>query len=427
MKASAGCNPAFPDSPAQEKPSVRLFHPDREVFFESRPNRFLMLARSGTGEGNDCSTTHPLAPARDLLYCHCPNPGRILEFCLPGTVLFLEKRRRIPESGGLAPKTFWTAAALRYQGSVVCLAPARMNKAAGVLVLPLMFPGARQIIPEYTVGSSRFDFMIVDCDGQRHLVEVKSCSLVEHGVAMFPDAPSLRALRHVEELVCLATQGYLCHVVFMIAHGHPHRLVPNLHTDPAFAVALSRAAAAIDIRAMEIALDEQGLATLARSEVPVDLGHGNLAGQDRGSYLISLQLAEPAKVTVGALGTIDFVAGWYVYAGSAQRGLSTRMARHLRKRRKARHWHLDYLTPHATGMEAWAVASERNLECDLATALRAIGGREVPGFGSSDCSCSSHLFQLPAAPRTDPRFIALMARFRHVIALEPPGATIRGA
>ena len=413
-------------SNARDTLSVRLFHPDREALFVSRPNRFLMVARSGFYENQGASPDHQGSLAPELLSCHCPNPGRILEFCLPGTELFLEKRRGLSKPGGLVPKTLWTAAALRYHGSVVCLAPVRMNKAAHALVLPSIFPGARQIVPEYSIGSSRFDFMIVDSNGQRHLVEVKSCSLVEHEVAMFPDAPSLRATRHLQELTLLAGQGYQCHVVFMIAHGHPQRLVPNLHTDPAFAAALSQASAVIDIRAMEIALDEQGYATMARTEVPVDLSCGSLAGQDRGSYLISLRLAEPVKLAVGALGMIDFAAGWYVYAGSAQRGLSTRMARHLRKTRKARHWHLDYLTPHATGMEAWAVASERNLECDLAEAVRSIGGREVPGFGSSDCSCSSHLFKLDMAPRTDPRFIALMARFRHVIALELPEACIPG-
>jgi sugar fermentation stimulation protein A len=294
-----------------------------------------------------------------------------------------------------------------------------MNKAAQALVLPAMFPGARQLVPEFSIGSSRFDFMVEDAAGQRHLVEVKSCSLVEHGVAMFPDAPSLRATRHLEELSLLASQGYRCHVLFMIAHGHPQRFVPNLHTDPAFSVALSRAAATIDIRAVEIQLDGQGFATLAQDEVPVDLSYSSLAGQDRGSYLVTLELTDPVSVNVGALGTLEFEAGWYAYAGSAQRGLSSRMARHLRKSRKARHWHLDYLTPHATGMEAWAVASERNLECEMAKALGDIGGRAVPGFGSSDCGCPSHLFRLPAAPRTDPEFIALMLRFRHVVALNP--------
>jgi sugar fermentation stimulation protein A len=403
----------------KNKASVRLFHPDMEALFAGRPNRFLMLARPRAAEGAGGKTKAGAGAGTELLSCHCPNPGRILEFCLPGTILFLERRRGQPKPGAGSPKTLWTAAALRYHGEVVCLAPVRMNKAAEVLVLPAMFPGARQILPEFSIGSSRFDFMVVDTTGQRHLVEVKSCSLVEHGVAMFPDAPSLRATRHLEELILLAGQGYQCHVLFMIAHGRPHRLVPNLHTDPAFSVALSRAAAAIDIRAVEIQLDEQGFATLARDEVPVDLSYGSLAGQYRGSYLITLHLAEPAAITIGALGTIDFKAGWYAYAGSAQRGLSARMARHLRRTRKARHWHLDYLTPHASSMEAWAVASERNLECELAAALRTRGGREVPGFGSSDCGCGSHLFLLPAAPRTDPEFIALMAHFRHVVALNP--------
>jgi sugar fermentation stimulation protein A len=404
-------DPTSTDTLAQDQESIRLFVPDLEACFASRPNRFLIIAQAG----------EPAAKGGGSLACHCPNPGRMLEFCLPGTALFLERRQAVPAPGIPAPKTLWTAAALRYRGSVVCLAPVRMNKAAQALVFPKMFPEARRICPEFSIGSSRFDFMIVDKSGQQHLVEVKSCSLVEHEVAMFPDAPSLRATRHLDELVQLAGQGYRCHVLFMIAHGHPHRLVPNLHTDPAFATALCRAAAAIDIRAAEIQLDEQGLATLARAEVPVDLSFGSLASQDKGSYLITLQLAGPVTVTVGALGTIDFEAGWYVYAGSAQRALAARIARHLRKIRKARHWHLDYLVPHASGLEAWPVASERNLECELAKALRTIGGREVPGFGSSDCGCSSHLFRLGSAPRTDPAFIGLVLRFRHVVALFPAG------
>ncbi|MDX9959644.1 MAG: DNA/RNA nuclease SfsA [Spirochaetia bacterium] len=399
--------------------SVRLFNPDQEALFVSRPNRFLMLARPRSEGSSTSSADQQVHHRNGLVPCHCPNPGRMLEFCLPGAELFLEKRQVVPVPGSPAPKTLWTAAALRYHGSVVCLAPVRMNKAAQALVFPWMFPEARQIVPEFFIGSFRFDFMVVDRDGMRHLVEVKSCSLVEHEVAMFPDAPSLRASRHLDELVLLAGQGYHCHVLFMIAHGHPQRLVPNLHTDPAFAVALSRAAAAIDVRAAEIHLGENGLATLARDEVPVDLSYGSLAGQDRGSYLITLQLAEPATVAVGALGPIEFEAGWYAYAGSAQRGLSSRMARHLRKTRKTRHWHLDYLTPHASGLESWPVASERNLECELAKALRSIGGREVPGFGSSDCGCSSHLFRLGSAPRSDPAFIGLILRFRHVLALFP--------
>ncbi len=65
------------------------------------------------------------------------------------------------------------------------------------------------------------------------------------------------------------------------------------------------------------------------------------------------------------------------------------------------------------------MASERNLECELAKAIRSIGSREVPGFGSSDCGCSSHLFRLGSSPRTDPAFIELILRFRHIVALAP--------
>ena len=96
-----------PDPLAPDKGSVRLFHPDLEALFASRPNRFLMMARSWAGEANAGSPFLEDSSTTELLSCHCPNPGRLLEFCLPGAVLYLEKRRDRPRPGGLAPKTFW--------------------------------------------------------------------------------------------------------------------------------------------------------------------------------------------------------------------------------------------------------------------------------------------------------------------------------
>lgn len=380
--------------------SFRAFSADREAVFEKRPNRFLIIARDG-GE---------------RLLCHCPNPGRMLELCLPGTGLILERRTDFKDA---ARKTGWTAVAARYHGGIVPLAPGRMNRAAADLVLPTLFPEAEEVLPEYAIGSSRFDFMIRDAGGARHLVEVKTCSLVEEGVAMFPDAPSLRARRHVEELAALGdTREWRVHVLFLVVHGRPGRLVPNLHTDPGFTAALARSAPSVDIRAALLRFDEDGSAHVLDPELPVDLSDAGLAGEDRGSYLIALALETPSSLGVGSLGDIHFPAGWYVYSGSAQKNLSARVARHLRKRRKGRHWHLDYLTPLAQKIEAFPIASRENLECELAAALRNIGGIPIPGFGSSDCGCPSHLHYFPEPPLGNPRFVETLLYFRHRRALE---------
>jgi sugar fermentation stimulation protein A len=322
---------------------------------------------------------------------------------------------------------------IHYRDGVVPLFSSRANMAAERLILHEIIPDLTEIRREFTLGDSRFDFLCLDSALRRHLVEVKACSLVEYGTAMFPDAPSLRALKHLEELSglaeqgSLAPQGYICHVLFVIVHGTPERFIPNLHTDPAFAAALSRYGTAVDpptgskvsgsgkvlIHAALLHCDAEGRARLEKSRVPVDLSYGALAESNRGNYLIILHLPKPEKIAVGALGPLDFEEGWYVYAGSAQKALSSRVNRHLRRFRKQLHWHLDYLTPFAQTLKALPIMSYQNLECSLARALADLGGRPVPRFGSSDCRCPSHLYHFNSPPMNSRAFVDMLLRFRH--------------
>ncbi|MEW6565024.1 MAG: DNA/RNA nuclease SfsA [Spirochaetota bacterium] len=410
----------------------------------------------------------------DEVACHCPNPGRLLEFVIPGTELLLERRRgwsggdshassgqadgaggrgsgqvdnaddleRGDQAGGgqgsgkadigggrassgqgsgrAGPKTQWTAVAVRYEGRMVPLFSARANGVVEQGVLPELFPQARNIQAEYTLADSRFDFMVQDGDGNTHLIEVKACSLVEEGIAMFPDAPSERAVKHIEELAELASRGYRCHILFVIVHGNPERFIPNLHTDPAFAAALSKAAANIQVHAVTLEANENGEGHIINMNVPVDLSYGGLAEENRGSYLLVLELPDSVQVDVGSLGPVAFKAGWYVYSGSAQKNLTQRIGRHLRHVRKQPHWHLDYLTPHAGKIVGLPIASYENLECELAAELEKIGGTGVPRFGSTDCSCGSHLFYFSSPPLKNRAFLKVLFTFRHRRALNLP-------
>ncbi|MDR1128650.1 MAG: DNA/RNA nuclease SfsA [Treponema sp.] len=387
------------------KNSVRLFRNDLEARFIERPNRFRIVAGTG-GKGGE------------KLDCHCPNPGRLSECLFPGAELILEKRI----DGNGAAKTAWTAAAIRYRGNIAPLYASRANLAAKALFLREIVPGVREIRPEFAAGGSRFDFLCIDREGRRHLVEVKACSLVEYDIAMFPDAPSARALKHLEELAALSGEGCCCHVLFVILHSRPKSFVPNLHTDPAFAAALSRFCAGpnppVTAHAALIRCREDGLAEAVASRIPVDLSHGGLAASDSGNYLIVLELPESGETGVGGLGNIRFDRGWYVYAGSARKNLAARISRHLRKTRKQKHWHIDYLTPLAGRIEALPVMSYRNLECDLAGELAKLGGKAVPGFGSSDCGgkgrrCPSHLYYFSLNPLLRPDFMDMLFRYRH--------------
>jgi sugar fermentation stimulation protein A len=133
---------------------------------------------------------------------------------------------------------------------------------------------------------------------------------------------------------------------------------------------------------------------------------------DRGSYLLLLDLRRDRRIQVGRLGRIAFKKGTYVYVGSAQRGLAARIARHLRRRRKRFHWHIDYLRAACGRVVGLPIRSSRRQECEVARAVAAVLEPGPAGFGSSDCRCATHLFWSPADPLALPAFRAVLKRFR---------------
>jgi sugar fermentation stimulation protein A len=119
--------------------------------------------------------------------------------------------------------------------------------------------------------------------------------------------------------------------------------------------------------------------------------------QDRGSYVLILRVDNGITLDIGRLGRFTFQKGYYLYAGSAMRGLEARIRRHL-KRAKKQHWHIDYLTVHADKIIPFVVRSSQRQECEIAAAIASIMQPGPPGFGSSDCHCRTHLFFSPQDP-----------------------------
>jgi Uri superfamily endonuclease len=113
----------------------------------------------------------------------------------------------------------------------------------------------------------------------------------------------------------------------------------------------------------------------------------------RGTYCLMISLPQKSKIKVGSLGTFEFEAGLYSYVGSALSGIEARVGRHKSKVKKKR-WHIDYLLAKADVMSVIAVPSDKKaVECAVAKMLLECEDAIVPlrGFGSSDCSCRSHL------------------------------------
>lgn len=120
---------------------------------------------------------------------------------------------------------------------------------------------------------------------------------------------------------------------------------------------------------------------------------------EKGTYALLLALEKEASIAVGRLGTFTFPRGYYIYVGSAQGGLDARVKRHLKSEKRLR-WHIDYLLESARVVEVWYALGGESQECLWCQVAQEMPRSEipVPGFGSSDCRCPSHLIYFPSRP-----------------------------
>jgi Uri superfamily endonuclease len=114
-----------------------------------------------------------------------------------------------------------------------------------------------------------------------------------------------------------------------------------------------------------------------------------------GTYALILACVTETRLRIGKLGTIHLQPGYFVYVGSAfgPGGLSARLSHHRRPIIRP-HWHIDYLRPATILNEIWLTYDPSSREHQWADLFARIkhGSIPLPGFGSTDCSCGSHLF-----------------------------------
>jgi len=367
--------------------------------FVDRPNRFLVRCRAGR---------------RGVIEAFLPNPGRLWELLLPGATLTVEEARDTATR-----RTRYTVLAVERDGRPIVLHTHLTNAVAQHLIERRRIPGlehAEIVWAEVPVGRSRFDFLLRE-HGRDLLLEVKSVTLFGNRVAMFPDAVTERGRRHLLELARLARAGTPTAVLFVIHTLDARWFMPDYHTDPAFSRTLLdvRPHVRITPAAIRWTPDLELGRTVRVLDVP--WVHLDREVADRGAYLLVLRLARRRRIDVGRLGALQFDAGYYVYAGSAMRGLTARIARHMRLR-KRRRWHIDHLCAAADGVVALPIRSSRREECAIAAACAAVLAPGPAGFGCSDCDCPTHLFHAPDNPLHASAFHDLLQRFR----MRPPDA-----
>lgn len=114
----------------------------------------------------------------------------------------------------------------------------------------------------------------------------------------------------------------------------------------------------------------------------------------KGVYLAFFRLQEAKTIEIGALGEMEFESGMYVYAGSAQNSVESRLERHFSSPENS-FWHIDYFSEEAEAEDYFVLPEVSEYECLMASILEGIG-EPVQDFGCSDCDCDSHLFRIPS-------------------------------
>ncbi len=191
--------------------------------FLARPNRFIAhVALEG-----------------ETVVCHVKNTGRCRELLVPGAAVYLQK------CDSAARKTKFDLIAVEKAGyGLINMDAQAPNRVFGEWARSGAFtPDLTLLRPEVSWGNSRFDFCF-EAGARKGFVEVKGVTLEEGGGAFFPDAPTERGVKHVEELMACRAAGYEACLCFVIQMERAAYFSPNDHTHPAFGSALRRAAAA---------------------------------------------------------------------------------------------------------------------------------------------------------------------------------------
>jgi len=198
---------------------------------------------------------------------HLPNSGRLTELLTPDRPCWLEP------FDSPHRKTDFDLKLMQYAGVFVSV-DARLPNALFAEALKAKwlrpFRPCEQFEREVSLGESRLDFRLTASKGHYCWVEVKSVTLVEDGVARFPDAPTARGARHLRELIQVVNDGADAAVVFVVQRSDALHLSPHDQADPTFGAALREAASA-GVKMYAWACDVSREAITIARQLPIDL------------------------------------------------------------------------------------------------------------------------------------------------------------
>ncbi len=171
----------------------------------------------------------------EQVYCHVKNTGRCGEILIEGAECYLE------EASNPERKYRYSLVTVRKGERLINIDSQAPNKAAAeFLASGRLFADIENLRAEKAYGRSRFDFYF-EHGGKKAFLEVKGVTLERDGAVYFPDAPTERGTKHLNELCECVKDGYEAYVLFVVQMKGVTHFSPNDVTDPVFAAALRNA------------------------------------------------------------------------------------------------------------------------------------------------------------------------------------------
>ncbi len=210
----------------------------KKAIFINRPNRFIAN----------------IEVDGELRVCHVKNTGRCRELLIPGAEIFVQ------EFENSSRKTNYDLISVYKGKRLINMDSQAPNKIFHEWVREgRLFKNPEVIKPEFKYNNSRFDFY-VEAQGRKILIEVKGVTLEEEGVVMFPDAPTERRLKHINELSEALDEGYEAYAVFIIQMKNVLYFTPNYKTHKEFGNALKAAREkGVSILALDCSVTENSI------------------------------------------------------------------------------------------------------------------------------------------------------------------------
>ena len=338
---------------------------------------------------------------------YVPNTGRMEEFLYKGAKFYLAYHP--------SKKFDYKVVATRYQGHLVFLDTVKVNKVFYELLnagkIP-EFPSIKTIKREVPYKNSRIDFLLTFDDESQAFVEVKSCTLIHNKVALFPDAPTERGKKHIDELNENEFPEIKKYVYFLITNFGAEKFHPNYHVDFEYTRSFI-AAENVQFCAGKVELSDPVSIDLdSFKSVSVDYQKTLQNTINKGAYLLLMENIIEQEIDVGKLGKINFQPGFYVYFGSGMANLEKRVKHHQLKK-KPYHYHIDYITPDLMKIKKFfLIRSSEKMESKIAQSVEKVCDYYIKDFGCSDTKENSHLFYFKENPLRNKKFYSIILDFR---------------